>query len=180
MILPYLDIYPKIHDSVFLAEGSQVIGDVVLEKDVSVWFNAVVRGDVNYIRIGERTNIQDGCMLHNTYKKCPLIIGSDVTIGHGALIHGCEIKDHVLIGLGAKLLDLCVVNSNSFIAAGTLVRENFVVPEGVLVAGVPGKIIRELKPEEIEKIRQSAKNYLMYVENFRKTEKIWVTKEAEK
>ncbi len=165
-----MGIMPKIDDSVFLREGARIIGDVVLEKDVSVWYNAVIRGDVNYIRVGERTNIQDNSVLHVTYKKYPLIIGADVTVGHGVIIHGCTVKDSVLIGMGAVLLDNCIVNSNSFIAAGTLVKEGFEVPEGVLVAGVPGKIIRDLKPEEVEKIRQSAKNYMMYVDNYRNAE----------
>jgi len=171
MILPYKGIYPEIDESVFICEGSQIIGDVKLEKDVSVWFNTVVRGDVNYIRIGERTNIQDGSILHVTYKKYPLIIGSDVTIGHGVILHGCTIIDYVLIGMGAILLDNCVINSNSFIAAGTLIKQNFEVPEGTLVAGVPGKVIRNLSEEEIGKIRQSARNYLMYVKNYKDEEK---------
>ena len=171
MILPYKGIYPKIDESVFICEGARIIGDVVLEKDVSVWFNAIVRGDVNYIRVGERTNIQDGSILHVTYKKYPLIIGKDVTIGHGVILHGCTVKDYVLIGMGAIMLDNCTVNSNSFIAAGTLIKQNFVVPEGTLIAGVPGKIIRDLKQVEIEKIRLSAKNYLMYVENYKTFDK---------
>ncbi|MCX6161022.1 MAG: gamma carbonic anhydrase family protein [Ignavibacteriae bacterium] len=168
MIIPYNGITPVIHESVFICEGAQIIGDVVLEKDVSVWFNAVVRGDVNYVRVGERTNIQDGSILHNTYQKYPLTIGKDVTIGHGVILHGCNVRDRVLIGMGAVLLDDCDVGSGSFIAAGALVREHFKVPEGVLVAGVPGKIIRDLKPEEIAKIDYGVKNYLMYVENYRK------------
>lgn len=167
MILPYLGIYPKIDESVFICEGVQIIGDVILAKDVNVWFNSVIRGDVNYIRVGERTNIQDGSILHVTYKKYPLIIGKDVSIGHGAVLHGCTVKDSVLVGIGAMLLDNCVVNSNSLIAAGALVKENFVVPEGVLIAGVPGKIIRELTEEEIEMIKQRSRNYLMYVNNYK-------------
>jgi carbonic anhydrase/acetyltransferase-like protein (isoleucine patch superfamily) len=168
MILPYLNIYPKIDESVFICDGAYVIGDVVLEKNVSVWFNVIIRGDVNYIRIGENTNIQDGSILHVTYKKYPLVIGKEVTIGHGVVIHGCNIKNLVLIGIGAILLDNCTINSNSFIAAGTLIKENFVVPEGVLVAGVPGKIIRDLTVAEIDKIKQSSENYLMYVDNYKK------------
>jgi gamma-carbonic anhydrase len=167
MIIPYNNIIPKIDKSVFICEGAQIIGDVILEKNVSVWFNSVIRGDVNYIRVGEETNIQDGSILHVTYKKYPLIIGKSVTIGHGAIIHGCKVNDYVLLGMGTVLLDNCIINSNSFIAAGTLIKENFVVPEGVLVAGVPGKIIRNLSSEEIEKIRKSAKNYLLYVNNYR-------------
>jgi carbonic anhydrase/acetyltransferase-like protein (isoleucine patch superfamily) len=167
-IEPYMGISPKIHESVFLCEGARIIGDVELEKDVSIWYNTVIRGDVNYIRIGERTNIQDNSILHVTYKKYPLIIGADVTAGHGVVLHGCSVKDCVLIGMGAILLDNCLINSNSLIAAGTLVKEGFEVPEGVLVAGVPGRIVRELKEVEIEKIKQSAKNYMMYVSNYRK------------
>lgn len=167
MILPYNGIFPKIDESVFICEGSHVIGDVEIGKDSSVWFNVVIRGDVNYIRIGERTNIQDNSVLHVTYKKYPLIIGNDVTIGHGVLLHACTLKDLVLIGMGAILLDNCVINSNSFIAAGTLVKEQFVVPEGVLVAGVPGKIIRDLTEEEIAKIKRSSSNYVMYVNTYR-------------
>ncbi len=167
MLISYKGITPKLHESVFVCEGAKIIGDVEIGKDSSVWFNAVVRGDVNYIRIGERTNVQDGSVLHNTYLKYPLIIGSGVTIGHAAVIHGCTLKDNVLIGMGAILLDNCVVNSNSFIAAGTLVRENFEVPSGVLVAGSPGKIIRDLTENEIAKIRKSSENYLMYVQNYK-------------
>jgi len=167
MILPYKGINPKIDESVFVCDGVQIIGDVEIGKDSSVWFNTVIRGDVNYIRIGERTNIQDGSVLHVTYKKYPLIIGNEVTIGHGALVHGCTLKDLVLIGMGAILLDNCIINSNSFIAAGTLVREQFEVPEGVLVAGVPGRIIRDLTEGEIAKIKRSSSNYLMYVNTYR-------------
>jgi len=167
MILPYLGKYPKIDESVFICEGTHIIGDVQIDKDVNIWFNCVIRGDVNYIRIGERSNVQDGSILHVTYKKYPLVIGKDVSIGHKAMLHGCTIKDSALIGMGAILLDNAVVNSNSFIAAGTLVKEHFEVPEGVLVAGVPGKIIRELTEEEIESIKQRARSYLMYVNNYK-------------
>ena len=165
MILSYKGIHPKIHESVFICEGAQIIGDVVLEKDVSVWFNAVIRGDVNYILVGERTNVQDGFILHVT---APLVIGKGVTIGHGAKVHGCTVKDNILIGIGAILLDNCVVNSNSVVAAGTIVKENFVVPEGVMVAGVPGKTVRDIKEEEIELIKYAAEHHVKYVEMYRK------------
>lgn len=168
MILSYKDIYPEIDESVFVAENAVVIGDVILSKDVSVWFSVVIRGDVNYIRIGERTNIQDGCVLHVTHKKYPLNIGAGVTIGHNATIHGCTIKDNVLMGMGAIVLDNSVVNSNSIVAAGSLVRENFIVPEGMLVAGVPCKVIRELTEDEIKKIKQSAMNYIGYAKDYKK------------
>jgi carbonic anhydrase/acetyltransferase-like protein (isoleucine patch superfamily) len=168
MILPYQNKYPKIHESVLIAEGASVIGDVEIGRDSSIWFNTVVRGDVNYIRIGERTNIQDLTMVHVTYKKFSTVIGNNVSVGHSAVIHGCRIKDFVVIGMGARILDDAEINSHSLIAAGSVVKERFVVPEGTLAAGVPAKIKRELRPEEIEKIDQNAKNYLFYVEQYKK------------
>lgn len=159
---------PKIDASVFMCHGSIILGDVEIGKDSSVWFNTVIRGDVHYIKIGERTNIQDLCMLHCTYQKHPLNIGNNVTIGHSAILHGCTIHHNVLIGMGAKILDRCVVNSNTLIAAGTVLPEGTEIPSGVLVAGVPGKVIRNLREDEIKKIAQSADNYVMYVEEYRK------------
>jgi carbonic anhydrase/acetyltransferase-like protein (isoleucine patch superfamily) len=167
MILPYQNVYPKIHESVLIAEGAFIIGDVEIGKNSSIWFNTVVRGDVNYIRIGERTNIQDLTMVHVTYKKFPTFIGNDISIGHSAVIHGCRINDFVVIGMGAKILDDSTINSNSIVAAGSVVREKFIVPEGTLAAGVPAKIIRDLREDEIEKIKQNAKNYLFYIEQYR-------------
>jgi len=171
MILPYQNIYPKIHDSVLIAEGAQVIGDVEIEKDSSIWFNTVVRGDVNYIRIGERTNIQDLTMIHVTYKKFPTLIGNDNSIGHSAVIHGCKIDDFVMVGIGAKILDNAHISSYSLIAAGSVVKESFEVPSGVMVAGVPAKIIRDLRPEEIKMIKQNAKNYLFYCQQYKEFNK---------
>lgn len=167
MILPYQNIYPKIHESVLIAEGAHIIGDVEIGRESSIWFNTVVRGDVNYIRIGERTNIQDLTMVHVTYKKFPTFIGSDISIGHSAVIHGCRIDDFVLIGIGAKILDDAHIHSYSLIAAGSVIKEKFVVPSGVLAAGVPAKIIRDLKPEEMERIKQNAKNYLFYCRQYK-------------
>ncbi|MCY7361371.1 MAG: gamma carbonic anhydrase family protein [Ignavibacteria bacterium] len=169
MILPYKNKFPIINESVFIAEGAIVIGDVTLAKDVSVWFNAVIRGDVHYIRVGERTNIQDGSMLHVTNGKYFLEIGSDVTIGHNAVVHGCIVKDNVLIGMGAVILDRAIVNKNSIVAAGSLVKEGFEVPEGVMVAGVPAKIIRDVTDEEIKKISESAKSYAGYAKEYLKS-----------
>jgi carbonic anhydrase/acetyltransferase-like protein (isoleucine patch superfamily) len=167
MILPYQNIYPKIDKSVLIAEGAYIIGDVEIGKDSSIWFNTVVRGDVNYIRIGERTNIQDLTMVHVTYKKYPTFIGSDVSIGHSAVIHGCVIKDFVIIGMGAKILDDALISTNSIVAAGSVVKEKFVIPEGTLAAGVPAKVVRDLKQEEIGRIKQNAKNYLFYVDQYK-------------
>ena len=171
MIIPYLNIKPKIHESVLIAEGAYIIGDDEIGKDSSIWYNTVIRGDVNYIRIGERTNIQDLTMVHVTYKKYPTFIWNDISIGHSAVIHGCTIKDFVVVGMGAKILDDALINSNSFIAAGSVVKEKFVVPEGTLVAGVPAKIVRDLRLDEVEKIKQNAKNYLFYVEQYKKFNK---------
>jgi carbonic anhydrase/acetyltransferase-like protein (isoleucine patch superfamily) len=167
VILPFQGVYPKIHESVFLAEGAQIIGDVEIGRESSVWFNAVIRGDVHYIRIGERTNIQDNCTLHVTHQKYPLIIGSDVTIGHGAIVHGATVEDYCLIGMGARILDNAKIHHHSLIAAGALVLEHFEVPEGTLVAGVPARVKRELTDEERKQIEQSAKNYLLYVKQYR-------------
>lgn len=169
MIKGYLDLYPQIHESAFIDETALIIGDVKIGAYSSVWFYSIVRGDVHYIRIGERTNIQDGCILHVTLNKYPLHIGNDVTVGHGAILHGCTIKDHVLIGMGSKVLDNAVVEPYSLVAAGAVVKEGFVVPEGHLVAGVPAKVIRPLTPEEKEKIDQSAQNYIQYYKNYLRT-----------
>lgn len=167
MLIPYQNKYPRIHESVLIAEGVHIIGDVEIGKDSSIWFNTVIRGDVNYIRIGERTNIQDLTMVHVTYKKYPTFIGSDVSIGHSAVIHGCRIDDNVVIGMGAKILDNARINSFSFVAAGAVVRESFEVPSRTLVAGVPAKVVRELTDEEAERIKQNSDNYLFYVQQYR-------------
>jgi gamma-carbonic anhydrase len=167
-IITFKGITPRIHSSVFICEGVKIIGDVEIGKDSSIWYNSVIRGDVNSIRIGERTNIQDLSMLHVTHDYFPLNIGNDITIGHSVSIHGCTIHDKCLIGIGAKLLDGCIINSHSLIGAGALVKEKFVVPEGTLVAGVPAKVIRDLTQDEIENMEESAKNYLNYVIAYRK------------
>jgi carbonic anhydrase/acetyltransferase-like protein (isoleucine patch superfamily) len=162
VILPYNGKLPRIAASAFLVDNCDVIGDVVIGEYSSVWFGAVVRGDIHYIRIGDRTNIQDLCMVHVTIDTAPTVIGSNVTIGHGAILHGCTIEDHCLIGMGAKILDGAVIGSNSMIAAGAVIRPGFQAPSGVLVAGVPAEIKRELRPEDIEEIRLSAERYVDY------------------
>ncbi len=167
MILPYRGIRPKLHGSVFVAEGAQIIGDVEIGRDSSVWFNTVVRGDVHYIRIGDRTNIQDNSILHVTHDKYPLVIGSEVTVGHGTILHAATIKDRCLIGMGAKVLDNASVGPYALVAAGSLVLEHFVVPEGTLVAGVPARVKRMLTDEERRQIVQSAQNYVDYVKSYR-------------
>lgn len=166
MILTFRNIHPDIDKSVFIADGAVVIGDVVIEKDSSVWFNAVIRGDVHYIRIGQRTNIQDGCILHVTNSKNYLEIGDDVTIGHNAVIHGCIVKSNILIGMGSVILDRAIISSNSIIAAGSVVKEGTIVPEGVLAAGVPARIMRDLRGEEITRIKESAEGYVNYSKEY--------------
>jgi carbonic anhydrase/acetyltransferase-like protein (isoleucine patch superfamily) len=166
-IIPYRGTRPKIHASVFIAEGARIIGDVEIGSESSVWFNAVVRGDVHFIRIGEQTNIQDNCVLHVTHGKYPLQIGSRVTVGHNVVLHGCTIGDFCLIGMGAIVLDNARVNSRSFVAAGTLVPEGFEVPSGMLVAGVPAKVKRKLTEGEEKFLGRSAENYLNYVKTYR-------------
>jgi carbonic anhydrase/acetyltransferase-like protein (isoleucine patch superfamily) len=166
-IITYKGITPKIPDSSFLCEGVRIIGDVELGEYSSVWYNSVIRGDVHYIRIGEGTNIQDLSMLHVTNNKYSLNIGNYVTVGHSVTLHGCTIKDRSLIGIGATVLDNAIVNSNSLVGAGALVKEGQNVPEGVLVAGVPAKIIRDLTDEELKWVSTNADNYVKYTKEYR-------------
>jgi carbonic anhydrase/acetyltransferase-like protein (isoleucine patch superfamily) len=166
-ILSYKGKSPEIHETVFLADGSVVVGDVKLGRDSSVWFNAVVRGDVCPITIGERTNIQDNATLHVTHDIGPLTIGNNVTIGHNAVLHACTLKDFTLVGMNATVLDNVVVEPYSYVAAGSLVRMGFVVPTGMLVAGVPAKVMRPLTDAEKKGIEESAQNYIDYVKGYR-------------
>ncbi len=166
-IIAYKGITPKIHPSVFIADGAHIIGDVEIDKDSSVWFNTVIRGDVHYIRIGERSNIQDNVVVHVTSKKFPTNIGSNVTIGHNAVIHACTINDYCLIGMGAVILDGAAVGPYALVAAGAVVTMGMNIPEGTLAAGVPAKIIRTLTDEERHSLAQSAQNYVDYVASYR-------------
>jgi gamma-carbonic anhydrase len=166
-IITYKGITPKIDPSVFIAEGVHIIGDVEIGKDSSIWYNTVIRGDVNYIRIGERTNIQDNTVVHVTNKKFPTHIGSNVTIGHSAVIHACTISDYCLIGMGAVILDDAKVGQYSLIAAGAVVTMGMVIPEGMMAAGVPAKVIRKLTDADINFLKQSAQNYIDYVATYR-------------
>jgi carbonic anhydrase/acetyltransferase-like protein (isoleucine patch superfamily) len=167
MIHRFKDHTPQVHPSVFIAPGVHIIGDVTIGADSSVWYNAVIRGDVNWIRIGSGTNIQDGCILHVTHKTHPLVIGNEVTIGHGAVVHGATLADCCLIGMGARILDGSVIGTKSFVAAGSVVLEGFDVPPGMLVAGVPARIRRPLTDEEKARIQQSSQNYKNYVQQYR-------------
>lgn len=163
-LFPYLEFFPKIDGTVFLASGVKIIGDVKIGKSSSVWYNTVIRGDVHYIKIGEKTNIQDCSMLHVTNGKFPLNIGSYVTIGHSVTLHGCTLQDLCLVGMSAIILDGAVVEKNAMVAAGALVTQNFIVPSGKLVAGVPAKIVRDLSKNEIEEIERSAERYVKYTQ----------------
>lgn len=161
-LFPYKNDKPIIDNTVFLAPGVKIIGDVKINSGSSIWYNTVIRGDVNYITIGSNTNVQDLSMLHVTAKKFPLIIGSEVTIGHSVTLHGCILQDRTFIGMGATILDGAVVESNSMVAAGAVVKQGFTVPSGKLVAGVPAKVIRNLSDAEIENIEASAERYKKY------------------
>ena len=165
-ILSYKGIYPKLHQSVFVVESAILIGDVEIGEYSSVWFNAVIRGDVNYIRIGYRTNIQDLCMLHVTKDTHPLILGNEITVGHSVTLHGCTIKDRCLIGMGATILDGAVVGEDCIIGAGALVTEGSVIPPGTLAIGLPAKPKRDLTDAERARIKQSAQNYIDYARTY--------------
>lgn len=156
-------IKPKWGDNCFIADNATLTGDVVMGNDCSVWFNAVVRGDVHYIRIGNNVNIQDGVIIHCTYQKAAVDIGNNVSIAHSAIIHGCTIKDNVLVGMGAILMDGVVVESNSVIAAGAVVSKNTVVKSGSVWAGVPAKKIREMDESLLKgEVHRISNNYNMY------------------
>lgn len=160
--------HPVIGDNCYLAETATVLGDVVMGADCSVWFNAVIRGDVNSIRIGDRVNIQDGAVIHCTYQTAPTKIGNRVSIGHNALVHGCTIFDNVLIGMGSIVMDNVVVHSGSIIAAGAVILENTVVESGWIWAGVPAKPIKRVSADLIKgQIDRIADNYLMYSDWFK-------------
>lgn len=163
-LVPFRGATPKVHRSVFLADGSRIVGDVEIGEGASVWYNAVVRGDVHHVRIGAGTNIQDNCVVHVTHDTHPAIIGAEVTVGHGAIVHGCTLEDTCLVGMGATVLDGAVVRSQSFVAAGALVPPRFEVPSGTLVAGVPAKVVRELTDREREELAESAANYRAYAQ----------------
>ena len=163
LIKPIKGIYPKFGKDCYLAENSTIIGDVIIGDESSVWFNAVIRGDLNSIRIGNKVNVQDGAVIHCTYQKTKTIIGNNVSIGHNAIIHGCIIHDDVLIGMGAIIMDNCEIGSNTIIAAGAVVLENAKVESGVIYAGVPAIKVKDINPEIINKeINRIAENYKMY------------------
>lgn len=163
IILPIKGKSPQFGNNIYIAENATIVGDVVMGDDCSIWFNAVIRGDVHFIKMGSKVNIQDGAIIHCTYQKSPTIIGDNVSIGHNALVHGCTIEDNVLIGMGSIVMDNCVVESNSIIAAGAVVLEGTRVASGSIYAGVPAKKVKEVSKELFEgEIQRIANNYVLY------------------
>ncbi|MBS1620110.1 MAG: gamma carbonic anhydrase family protein [Bacteroidetes bacterium] len=168
VILSVENKQPQFGDNCFLAPNSTVVGDVIMGNDCSLWFNAVVRGDVNFIRMGNKVNIQDGAIIHCTFKRCGTTIGNNVSIGHNAIVHGCTVHDNVLIGMGAIVMDRSVINSNTIIAAGAVVTEGTICEAGSIYAGIPARKIKDIPQEMIHgEIDRIANNYVRYADWFR-------------
>ena len=154
---------PQIGENTFLAETATVIGDVTMGRDCSIWYNAVIRGDVHFIKMGDQVNVQDNAMLHCTFEKFPLIIGNNVSIGHNAIVHGCTIKDNVLIGMGAIVMDDCLVESNSIVGAGSVVTQGSHIKSGEVWGGIPARKIKDISSELLEgEVNRIANNYVKY------------------
>lgn len=164
-LIPYDGHLPEVDPSAFVAPGVTVVGRVRVGPDASLWFGTVVRGDVNAVTVGERTNIQDGCVVHVT-EELPAQIGPDVTVGHRAVVHGCTVREASLIGMGAVVLDGATVGPHALVAAGSLVREGFTVPPRTLVAGVPARVVRQLTDAEVEALYESARHYVAYARRY--------------
>ena len=155
--------HPQIPSDCFVAENATIVGEVSFGKECSVWYNAVIRGDVHYIKIGNKVNIQDGAVIHATYQKSPTTIGNNVSIGHNAIVHGCTIHDNVLVGMGSIIMDDCSIESNSIIAAGAVVTKNTIVERGSIYAGIPAKKVKDISQELISgEIDRIANNYVEY------------------
>lgn len=168
IIKPVREKSPEFGKDCFIAENATIVGEVTMGDQCSVWFNAVIRGDVHFIKMGDKVNVQDGAVIHCTYEKSPTTIGNNVSIGHNAIVHGCTIKDNVLVGMGSIIMDDCVVESNSIIAAGAVVTKGTHVKAGSIYAGMPAKKIKDISPElskgEIDRI---ANNYVKYASWFK-------------
>lgn len=158
---------PQFGENCWLADNATVIGDVRMGRDCTVWFNAVVRGDVNSITFGERCNVQDGAVIHCTYQRTKTTIGNNVSIAHNAIVHGCTIEDDVLIGMGAIVMDGAVIGSRSIIAAGAIITQNTVVPPGSIYAGNPARFLKAVSDEQAEVFMRTANNYVMYADWFK-------------
>ena len=162
-ILPVNGKEPQIGENCFIAPNATIVGEVSMGADCSVWFNAVLRGDVHYIKMGDKVNVQDGAIIHCTYQKHPTIIGNNVSIGHNAIVHGCTIHDNVLVGMGAIVMDNCVIESNSIIAAGAVLTQNTHVESGTIYAGVPAKKVKDINQSDFAgEIDRISNNYVMY------------------
>jgi len=155
--------HPHIPEDCYIADNATIVGEVTMGNQCSIWFNAVIRGDVHYIKIGNKVNVQDGAIIHATYQTSPTNIGNNVSIGHNAIVHGCTIHDNVLVGMGSIIMDDCIVESNSIIAAGAVVTKNTRVEAGSIYAGVPAKKVKDVSPELISgEINRIANNYVKY------------------
>ncbi|QHL87370.1 gamma carbonic anhydrase family protein [Nibribacter ruber] len=170
VILPVKGVSPAWGEACFIAPNATIVGDVQMGDQCTVWFNAVIRGDVHQIRIGNKTNIQDGAVIHCTYQKAPTTIGNNVSIGHNALVHGCTVEDNVLIGMGSIVMDNAVVQKHCIIAAGAVVLENTICESGHIYAGVPAKKVKALAPEQIAAMAKTADNYVLYASWFQEGE----------
>ena len=166
-VLPYEGLEPTLGENVFVAPGAYVIGDVEIGRDSSIWYGSVVRGDIHYICIGERTNIQDGSVIHVTHDTHPAVVGNEVTVGHKAVLHGCTVEDRSLVGIGAVVLDGAVVEKYAMVAAGAVVTPGTVVQSGMIFGGIPAKPLRELAAEEMREFEESAARYREYAEAHR-------------
>ena len=166
MLLVFQNKTPRIDSSAYIVESATVIGDVVIGAESSIWFNAVIRGDINYIRIGKRTNIQDGCVLHVAREKYPLTIGDEVTVGHNATLHACTIESRCLIGMGATVMDGSTIGENCIVGAGSLVTPSTTIQPGCLVIGSPAKVKRKLTENEIRSILDSADHYVNDIKTY--------------
>ncbi len=167
MLHSYQGKSPLLDPSVFTVNSSEIIGDVIIGKQSSIWFNVVIRGDVNHIRIGDRTNVQDGTVIHVDHARYPTHIGNEVTIGHNVTLHGCTIGNRCLIGMGAVVMDNVTIEDDAMVAAGALVSPGTVIPAGTLFMGSPAKLKRNLSQNELDHLKQSALNYIEYADNYR-------------
>lgn len=166
-ILPVKESFPFVGDDTYLAPNCTIVGDVTIGEHCSIWFNAVIRGDVNYIRIGDYSNVQDNVTIHGTYERNGTDIGSYVNIGHNAIVHGCIIDSHVLVGMGAIVMDKAHIHSNVIIAAGAVVLENMICESGFLYAGIPAKKVKPLTEEQLTLLQKLPHNYVMYASWFK-------------
>ena len=159
---------PQIPSDCFVAENATIVGEVTMGKECSVWFNAVIRGDVHFIKMGDKVNVQDGAVIHATYEKSPTTIGNNVSIGHNAIVHGCTIHDNVLVGMGSIIMDDCIVESNTIVAAGAVVTKNTRIESGSIYAGVPAKKVKDISPELTSgEVNRIANNYVKYASWFK-------------